>query len=120
MTRLSFRPSRARGARRRTLPHAERQPSPAVVSSVKANIGHTKAAAGVAGLIKATMALGAQILPPAVGCDEPHEELKGEASAPPRSQSRRTLLHRREPARGRQRDGIRGHQHARDSGGGAR
>lgn len=55
--------------------------SPAVVSSVKAIIGHTKAAAGIAGLIKATMALGAQILPPAVGCDEPHEELKGEASA---------------------------------------
>ncbi len=55
--------------------------APAVVSSVKAIIGHTKAAAGVAGLIKATMALGAQILPPAVGCDEPHEELKGEASA---------------------------------------
>jgi enediyne polyketide synthase len=53
---------------------------PAVISSVKAIIGHTKAAAGVAGLIKATMALGAQILPPAVGCDEPHEELKKEAS----------------------------------------
>src|SRR5215218_3159 len=34
---------------------------PAVVSSIKAIIGHTKAAAGVAGLIKATMALGAQI-----------------------------------------------------------
>lgn len=55
--------------------------APAVVSSVKAIIGHTKAAAGVAGLIKATMALGAQILPPAVGCDEPHEELKGDESA---------------------------------------
>lgn len=50
--------------------------SPAVVSSIKAIIGHTKAAAGVAGLIKAAMALGAQILPPTVGCDEPHEELK--------------------------------------------
>ncbi|HET9714228.1 MAG TPA: type I polyketide synthase, partial [Pyrinomonadaceae bacterium] len=50
----------------------------AVVSSVKAIIGHTKAAAGVAGLIKATMALSAQILPPTVGCDEPHEELKGD------------------------------------------
>src|SRR5688572_3338820 len=57
------------------------KPSRAVVSSVKAIIGHTKAAAGVAGLIKATMAIGAQVLPPAVGCDEPHEELKGEASA---------------------------------------
>ncbi|HSE18604.1 MAG TPA: type I polyketide synthase [Pyrinomonadaceae bacterium] len=52
--------------------------SPAVVSSVKAIIGHTKAAAGIAGLIKATMALGAQILPPTVGCDDPHEELKGD------------------------------------------
>lgn len=55
--------------------------SPAVVSSIKAIIGHTKAAAGVAGLIKATMALGAQILPPTVGCDDPHEELKGQKPA---------------------------------------
>ena len=54
---------------------------PAVVSSVKAIIGHTKAAAGVAGLIKATMALDARMLPPAVGCDDPHEELKGDAPA---------------------------------------
>lgn len=58
----------------------ETKVSPAVVSSVKAIIGHTKAAAGVAGLIKATMALSAQILPPTVGCDEPHEELKREGS----------------------------------------
>jgi enediyne polyketide synthase len=56
----------------------ETESSSAVVSSVKAIIGHTKAAAGVAGLIKATMALGAQILPPTVGCDDPHEELKGD------------------------------------------
>jgi len=55
--------------------------SPAVISSVKAIIGHTKAAAGVAGLIKATMALNSQILPPTVGCDEPHEALNGEGSA---------------------------------------
>jgi enediyne polyketide synthase len=53
----------------------------AVVSSVKAILGHTKAAAGVAGLIKAAKALGAQILPPTVGCDEPHEELKADGSA---------------------------------------
>ena len=58
----------------------ETNSSQAVVSSVKAIIGHTKAAAGVAGLIKATMALGAQILPPTVGCDEPHEQLKEERS----------------------------------------
>ena len=55
--------------------------SPAVISSVKAIIGHTKAAAGVAGLIKATMALNAQILPPTVGCDEPHDELKADDRA---------------------------------------
>src|SRR4029078_12558032 len=55
--------------------------SPAVISSVKAIIGHTKAAAGVAGLIKATMDVSAQILPPTVGCDEPHEELKKDGSA---------------------------------------
>ena len=59
----------------------ETKVSPAVVSSVKAIIGHTKAAAGVAGLIKATMALSAQILPPTVGCDDPHEELKGNEPA---------------------------------------
>ncbi|HEU4507315.1 MAG TPA: type I polyketide synthase, partial [Pyrinomonadaceae bacterium] len=64
-------------ARREAADHA----GAAVVSSVKAIIGHTKAAAGVAGLIKATMALGAQILPPAVGCDDPQETLKGEAPA---------------------------------------
>src|SRR5215813_6606054 len=55
--------------------------SPAVVSSIKAIIGHTKAAAGIAGLIKATMALNAQILPPTVGCDDPHEELKRDGAA---------------------------------------
>jgi enediyne polyketide synthase len=49
----------------------------AVISSVKANIGHTKAAAGVAGLLKAAMALHTQMLPPTVGCHEPHAELSG-------------------------------------------
>jgi enediyne polyketide synthase len=49
----------------------------APVGSVKANIGHTKAAAGVAALIKATMAVHTQILPPNTGCDEPHPELTG-------------------------------------------
>lgn len=41
------------------------------LGSVKANIGHTKAAAGVAGLIKATMAVSEGIVPPVTGCDEP-------------------------------------------------
>ncbi|HEV2444658.1 MAG TPA: beta-ketoacyl synthase N-terminal-like domain-containing protein, partial [Candidatus Sulfopaludibacter sp.] len=44
----------------------------AVIGSVKANIGHTKAAAGIAGLIKAAMALHTQVVPPATGCESPH------------------------------------------------
>lgn len=54
---------------------------PAVISSVKANIGHTKAAAGIAGLIKATLALKEQILPPTTACVQPHAELT-QANAP--------------------------------------
>lgn len=53
----------------------------AAIGSVKANIGHTKAAAGVAGLIKATMAVHARVLPPTTGCDHPHAELTAEAPA---------------------------------------
>ncbi|HSF39306.1 MAG TPA: type I polyketide synthase [Thermoanaerobaculia bacterium] len=53
----------------------------APVGSVKANIGHTKAAAGAAALLKATMAVYTQILPPNTGCEEPHPALTGEAAA---------------------------------------
>ena len=48
---------------------------PATISSIKANIGHTKAAAGVAAFIKAVMALSTQILPPMTGTRQPHPEL---------------------------------------------
>jgi enediyne polyketide synthase len=48
---------------------------PAALGSIKANIGHTKAAAGVAGLIKAAIAVRNRILPPTTGCDHPHPEL---------------------------------------------
>ncbi|MFD2762700.1 type I polyketide synthase [Micromonospora eburnea] len=51
--------------------------APAVISSIKAMIGHTKAAAGVAGLIKAVLAVHHEVLPPALGCPEPHELLTG-------------------------------------------
>jgi enediyne polyketide synthase len=54
---------------------------PAALGSIKANIGHTKAAAGVAGLIKAAMAVDSQILPPATACETPHEELMDNAPA---------------------------------------
>jgi enediyne polyketide synthase len=53
----------------------------AAIGSVKANIGHTKAAAGVAGLIKTAMVLQARVVPPNTGCDRPHHELNGEHRA---------------------------------------
>jgi enediyne polyketide synthase len=46
--------------------------TPAAISTIKGNIGHTKAAAGVAGLIKATMAVHHQVIPPATGHFDPH------------------------------------------------
>lgn len=45
------------------------------VGSVKSMIGHTKAAAGVAGLMKATLALHHKVLPPTIKVDEPLEAL---------------------------------------------
>jgi len=60
-------------ARRDTDPEAP----PATLGSIKANIGHTKAAAGVAALLKAVMVLDRQVIPPNTGCDEPHPLLCG-------------------------------------------
>jgi enediyne polyketide synthase len=60
--------SRARREAKKTFP-------PAAIGSIKANIGHTKAAAGIAGLLKATMAVHTQVLPPTTGCDQPHAQL---------------------------------------------
>ncbi|ASO20943.1 enediyne polyketide synthase [Actinoalloteichus hoggarensis] len=48
---------------------------PAAVSSIKGNLGHTKAAAGVVGLIKATLAVHHQVIPPATGHRDPHPSL---------------------------------------------
>jgi len=44
------------------------------LGSVKSQIGHTKAAAGVAGLIKAAMALHDKVLPPTIKVRQPIEE----------------------------------------------
>ncbi|RDG40079.1 type I polyketide synthase [Streptomyces corynorhini] len=48
----------------------------AVIGSVKSQIGHTMPAAGVAGLIKAALALHHETLPPTLHCDDPHPALE--------------------------------------------
>lgn len=45
------------------------------IGSVKSQIGHTKAAAGIAGLIKAALALSHQVIPPTIKVDRPQDEL---------------------------------------------
>ncbi|MEU2249394.1 SDR family NAD(P)-dependent oxidoreductase [Streptomyces sp. NPDC019224] len=65
------------GARRAAAPTAP----PAAISTIKGNIGHTKGAAGVAGLIKAVLAVRHQVIPPATGHDQPHPVLRGDAPA---------------------------------------
>jgi enediyne polyketide synthase len=67
--------ARAEGAEGRA---ANGHPPAAAIGSVKANIGHTKAAAGVAGLIKAAWALREQVVPPTTGCDDPLPAITGE------------------------------------------
>ncbi|MFD0692202.1 type I polyketide synthase [Actinomadura fibrosa] len=66
----------------RALSEARREASagaaPAAIGSIKAVIGHTKAAAGVAGFIKAVMAVRHRLLPPTIGCGDPHPVLDEE------------------------------------------
>ncbi|MGW3075587.1 type I polyketide synthase [Kitasatospora sp. NPDC001132] len=54
---------------------------PAALGTVKGNFGHTKAAAGVAGLIKATLAVHHQVIPPGTGHLDPHPGLLGDEAA---------------------------------------
>lgn len=56
------------------------------IGSVKANIGHTKAAAGAAGLIKAALALRNRVLPPMPGCETAHPLVDPTQGAPLRVQ----------------------------------
>jgi len=50
---------------------------PVAIGSIKALIGNTKAAGGIAGLLKATAAVRERVIPPSYGVDDPHPELAG-------------------------------------------
>ena len=53
----------------------------AALGSITANIGHAKAAAGAAGLIKTVLAMGSDVMPPATGVSSPHRLLQGKDAA---------------------------------------
>lgn len=49
------------------------------VTSFKSLVGHTKAAAGIGGFIKAVLAVNQRVVPPTVGCHVPHPAFDQEA-----------------------------------------
>jgi len=57
----------------------EVKPRSCGVTSLKSLIGHTKAAAGIGGFIKAVMAVNRRVLPPTAGCKEPNDEFENSA-----------------------------------------
>lgn len=54
---------------------AENAPGVCAVGSVKSMIGHTKVAAGLAGLIKGALALKHRVLPPTIGVETPNSRV---------------------------------------------
>jgi enediyne polyketide synthase len=60
---------------------ADSDAPPVPIGTIKGNIGHTKAAAGIAGVIKATLAVAHRLIPPATGHADTHPELLGDKPA---------------------------------------
>ena len=56
------------------------RPGSIALGSVKSNIGHLKAAAGAAGMLKATLALHHKTLPPSLGLERPHRSVDWSSS----------------------------------------
>jgi enediyne polyketide synthase len=52
----------------------------AALGSITANIGHARAAAGAAGLIKSVLAISSGLIPAATGCRQPHPLLRDQAA----------------------------------------
>lgn len=50
----------------------ELAPSSCAITSFKSIVGHTKAAAGIGGFIKAVMAVNQRVIPPTAGCQDPN------------------------------------------------
>ena len=59
---------------------ADIAPGSIALGSVKSNLGHLKAAAGAAGLLKATLALDAKTIPPSLGFQQPNPNIDWERS----------------------------------------
>ena len=59
----------------RLFQEAGASPRDCVVGSVKSSIGHTKCAAGLAGLINASLSLFHKVLPPTIGIETPNPKL---------------------------------------------
>jgi acyl transferase domain-containing protein/NAD(P)H-dependent flavin oxidoreductase YrpB (nitropropane dioxygenase family) len=55
-------------------------PRGCAIGSIKSMIGHTKSVAGLASLVKTTLALEHRVLPPTIGVERPNEQLRSDAS----------------------------------------
>ncbi|MGI5532400.1 SDR family NAD(P)-dependent oxidoreductase [Streptomyces syringium] len=69
------------------------------IGSVKSQIGHTKAAAGAAGLIKTALALHHKLLPPTINVDEPNEKAAGSGALYINTRARPWVRDPRRPVR---------------------